>query len=226
MNVIDVGANIGYFTALAARSVAPGGRVLAVEADPETFCLLRANVELNRFAHVELLPVAAHRIAGLVTGARDPENHGGHTAYVASKTWTTIPMQAVRLDDVLDPEAPVHFIKVDIEGMDHAAVEGLEQTIRRWRPILLVEFFPEKIAWFGDKPEDALHLYRTLGLEISVLGWDALRLRDETGLDLDEFTRNGLVMSPECDTEFTERTSRIGLINLILTPRPGWSRGD
>ncbi len=220
MNAIDVGANLGYFTALAARAVAPGGRVLAVEADPETFDLLRANVELNGFAHVELLPVAAHRSAGLVTGSRDPTNYGGHTAYVASQSWTATPMQAVRLDDVLDPETPVHFIKVDIEGMDHAAVEGLEQTVRRWRPVLLVEFNPEKIAWFGDAPEDALRLYRDFGLDVSVLGWDALRLRDEAELDLDELVRDGLIMAPAKDAELIERTRRIGLINLVLMPRP------
>ena len=225
MNVIDIGANIGYFTALAARSVEPGGRVLAVEADPETFDLLRANVELNGFAHVELLPVAAHRTAGLVTGTRDPSNYGGHTAYVASNAWPTTPLQAARLDDVLDPEAPVHFVKVDIEGMDHAAVEGLEQTVRRWRPLLLVEFNPEKIGWFGDRPEDVLGLYRELGLAVSVLGWDALRLRDETGLDLDELTRDGLVVTPRLDTEIVERTCRIGLINLVLTPHRGCQWG-
>lgn len=220
MNVIDVGANLGYFTALAARAVAPGGRVLAVEADPETFGLLRANVEMNRFAHVELLPVAAHRAAGLVTGTRDPDNYGGHTAFVASRDWSMIPMQAVRLDDVVDPETPVSVIKVDIEGMDHAAVEGLERTVRRWRPVLLVEFNPQKMAWFGDRPEDALELYRDLGLIVTVLGWDALRLRDEAGLDLDELTRDGLAVTPANEADVIERTQRVGLINLVLMPRP------
>ena len=150
MNVIDVGANIGYFTALAARAVEPNGRVLAVEAEPETFSLLRANGELNGFANVELLPVAAHRHAGLVPVARDPTNYGGHTAYVAPAAWATTPVQSVRLDDVLDPEAPIHFIKVDVEGMDHVAVEGLERTIWRWRSTLIVEFNPERIGWFVD----------------------------------------------------------------------------
>ena len=221
MNVIDVGANLGYFTALAARAVAPSGRVLAVEADPATFGLLRANVEMNDFAQVELLPVAAHRTAGLVTGTRDPDNYGGHTAYVASQAWAMVPMQAVRLDDVLDPGTPVHVIKIDIEGMDHAAVAGLEGTVRRWRPTLLVEFAPQKIAWFGDRPEDALKVYRDLGLTVAVLGEDALRLRDEAGLDLDELTRDGLVVAPTNDAEIIERTRRVGLINLVLTPRPG-----
>jgi FkbM family methyltransferase len=220
MNVIDIGANIGYFTALAARAVGAEGRVLAVEADPETFTLLRINVEMNGFDNVELLPVAAHRRAGLVSGTRDPTNYGGHTAYLASQDWQTTPIQAVRLDDVLAPEVPIHFIKIDIEGMDHAAVEGLEQTIRCWRSTLLVEFNPEKIGWFGDQPEGVLALYRKLGLEISVNGWDALRLRNETAMDIDELICDCLIVSPHMDAEITERTRQIGLINLILRSTP------
>jgi FkbM family methyltransferase len=218
MNVIDVGANIGYFTLLAARAVGPQGRILGVEADPETFTLLRSNVELNRLVNVELLPVAAHRQAGLVIGARDPQHHGGHTAYIASATWRTTPMQAVRLDDVLDPDAPIHFIKVDIEGMDHAAVEGLVRTIQEWRPTLLVEFNPEKIGWFGDDPRAVIALYRERDLEVSIMGSDALRLRNQTELDVDELIRDGLVVSPAIDAEITERAREIGSINLILKP--------
>ena len=219
MNVIDIGANIGYFTALAARAVGSNGRVLAVEADPETFALLRSNVDMNDFDNVELVPVAAHRQSGLISVARDPSRYGGHTAYVASEARHTTPMQAVRLDDVLDPEAPIHFIKVDLVGMDHAAVEGLVRTIRKWLPTLLVEFNPEKIGWFGDDPECVLALYRTLGLEISILGSDALRLRNETDMDVDELIRDCLVLALHADAEITERTRRIGLINLVLRPR-------
>ena len=220
MNVIDIGANIGYFTALAARAVGSEGRVLAVEADPDTFRLLRTNVEMNGFENVELLPVAAHRRAGLVTGTRDPTNYGGHTAYFASDSWQTTPIQAVRLDDVIAADVPIHFIKVDIEGMDHAAVEGLEQTIRRWRPTVLVEFNPEKIGWFGDQPEEVLAHYRKLGLEISVNGWDALRLRNEMKMDIDELICDCLVVSPHMNAEIAERTRQIGLINLILRSTP------
>jgi FkbM family methyltransferase len=193
--------------------------VLAVEADPETFALLRANVEMNSFANVELLPAAAHRQAGLVTVARDPSHHGSHTAFAMSGTRQTTPMQALRLDDVLDPEAPIHFIKIDVEGMDHAVVEGLEQTIRRWRPTVLVEFNPEKIGWFGDDPQAVLACYRERDFDVSILGWDALRLRNETDMDIDEMIRDSLVLAPHADAEITERTRRIATINLILRPR-------
>ena len=216
MNVIEIGANIGYFTALAARAVGSSGHVLAVEADPKTFSLLRTNVEMNHFDNVELLPVAAHRYAGLITSTRDPGNDVDDPAYVGSEARQATPLQAVRLDDVLDPDVPIHFVTVDVGGMGHAAIEGLARTIQNWRPRILVEFNPQKIGWFGDDPHAVLALYRELGLEIGVLGWDALRLRNETDMDIDELILDGFAFSSDADAEITERTRQIGLVNLVL----------
>jgi FkbM family methyltransferase len=218
MNVIDVGANIGYFTLLCARAIGPSGRVLAIEAEPETFLQLRANVALNDLDNVELLPVAAHRQSGLIEIWRNSNNFGGHSGYPIDADSSPIPMQAVRLDDVLDPNTPVDAIKIDIEGMDHAAVEGLEATIQRWRPTLLVEYYPETIERFGDDPIAVLRYFRALGLQIRVVGGDALRLRDYAGMDLDSLVKHDLLVTEELDAMIATMTRTIGLINLVLTP--------
>jgi FkbM family methyltransferase len=220
MNVIDVGANIGYFTLLMNQQVAPSGRVLAVEPDSEAFALLQANVAQFGCGSVELLPVAATRASGLVTLSKDGQNFGAHKAYVVAGAVSYQPVQGVRLDDALDPDARIDFIKVDVEGMDHAAVEGMERTVRRWAPTMLVEFNPKNIEGFGEKPKEALYLYRNLDYEIRILGPDVLMLGSVAGLDVDDLVRDSLVLMPERDDEVIERTRRIGLINLILSPRP------
>jgi len=219
MRVIDIGANIGYFTLLMANMVGAEGRVLAVEADPDTVGILRANLELRDSTNVEVLPVVATRSRGIVTVSRCAGNLGGHKGFVAAGADEYIPVQGIRLDDALDPAAPIDFVKVDVEGMDHAAIEGLERSIRQWRPLLLVEFNPANIEAFGDDPHEVLRFYRGLGLQVSVLGTDALLLRDAAGLDLDELVREGLIVMPRMDTDLIERTRHIGLINLILRPR-------
>ncbi len=56
---VDVGANIGYFSLLAARRMGGSGRVVAVEASPETFARLRANLDRNAAGNVRALNVAA-----------------------------------------------------------------------------------------------------------------------------------------------------------------------
>lgn len=220
MHALDVGANIGYFTLLMARQVGPSGRVLAIEAEPENFRYLRANVELNGLANVELLPVAAHRTAGLVTITRNTENPGG-SRVVGQSGGQTWPVQAVRLDDVLDPEMPIDVIKIDIEGMDHAAVESLERTIQRWRPTVLVELNPGNTEAFGDVPREVLRFYRELGFEVRLLGGDALRLNRESEMDLGELLLDNLVVTPATEDEIIERTRRLHFINFILTPAAG-----
>jgi FkbM family methyltransferase len=217
MNALDVGANIGYFTLLMARQVGPAGRVLAIEAEPENFRYLRANVELNDLTNVELLPIAAHRLAGMVAIVRNPENQGGSRVLgeFSGQSW---PVQAMRLDDVLDPDVPVDVVKIDIEGLDHAAVEGLSRTVRRWGPTLLVELNPANAEAGGDAPRDVLRFYRDLGLEIRLLGGDALRLQREAGMDISELLLDNLTVTPATEDELIERTRWLHFINLILTP--------
>ena len=218
MNAIDVGANIGYFTRLMANAVGPEGSGLAIEAEPEIFRTLRANVEASDLGNIEFLPIAAHRKSGLVTASHDPSNHGASTAF-AYGGWQMSPVQAMPLDEVLEPDVPIHVVKIDIEGMDHAAVQGLERTIQRWEPVLLVEFNPRTIEDFGERPQAVLPLYRSMGLEIRVLGGDALRLQHETGLAIDELLMDNLVVHEQFDARLIEHTRRTYPVNLVLSVR-------
>lgn len=218
LNAIDVGANIGYFTLLMSRAVAPAGSVLAVEAEPENFRLLRANVERSGLANVDLLPVAAHRAPGLMSVTRNQSNQGGTHVVGPAGGRIAWPVQAVRLDDVLDPDAAIDFVKIDVEGLDHAVVQGLEKTLGRWHPVLLVELNPVAIELHGESVQEALHLYRELGLEIRLLGGDALRLQQDSSMDLAELLPDNLIILPMFEAELIERTRQVDWVNLILTP--------
>src|SRR5262245_22793065 len=218
MNAIDVGANIGYFTLLMSRAVTDSGQVLAIEAEPQAFQMLRANLELNAVANVELLPVAAHRTPALIFIARNPDHQGGITAVLAGSPWQTTPVQAVRLDDVLDPDVPVAVVKIDVEGMDHAVVQGLSRTLQRWQPTVLVEFNPGWIDEWGEQPAEVLRSYRDLGYHLSLLGGDALRLHRLTGMPLDELLLDNLAITPRFESELIERARQVYFINLVLTP--------
>ena len=75
----------------------------------------------------------------------------------------------MRLDEVLGPHTRVDVVKVDIQGMDHAALEGMADTLRRNQPTVLAEFAPLLIAAFGDEPTSVLALYRSLGFSVAPL---------------------------------------------------------
>ncbi|MFM9105683.1 MAG: FkbM family methyltransferase [Chloroflexota bacterium] len=215
MMVLDVGANLGYCSVLLSQLVGAGGSVLAIEAEPGNASLLRANLALNGAGNVEALAVAAHRERTTVSMALfDPGNLGGfqftHGAGVAVPAWP--------LDDLLDPDVPVGFIKVDVEGADHLAVAGLSRTIRRWRPAVLVEFAPHHIATVGETPGEALAVYRSLDMRIMLLGESAQRLIRYGGVDANLLLDAGLVVQPWMEEEIIAAATRVGTLNFALWP--------
>ena len=169
MVAIDIGANIGYLTLAMARAVGRDGRVVAIEADPSNYALLCANVWQTCFDWVDPLCVAASRTTGTATLWLSSANFGDHRAYAHDESWQSIEVPAVRLDDLLAPDTRVDVVKVDIQGMDHAALEGMADTLRRNRPTVLAEFAPLLIADFGDEPASVLGLYRSLGFSVAPL---------------------------------------------------------
>ncbi len=142
MRVIDIGANIGWFTMLAAARVGTAGHVLAVEPDRDNAGLLEASRRANGFDNVLLLPVAAGRVSGAVA------------IYKAYSNAATAPLDtidplaadlvpAIRLDDVIDEtRGPIGLVKADVEGAEPLALGGLERTLRRDRPVVICEFAP------------------------------------------------------------------------------------
>jgi len=138
---VDLGANLGYFTLLAAARVGARGRVIAFEPNPRNCDLLRHSIDANGFAHVELHPCAVaeqeRRLmldtqgttsTGLVV---DPVPGGGKPL-----------VQAVALDDTLRDVGRVDLIKMDIEGGEPRALRGMPNLLRTHRPIIVTEFCP------------------------------------------------------------------------------------
>ena len=137
---VDVGANVGVLTFLAASIVGTTGRVIAVEPNPDNLQLLYRGIVHNGFTNVEVLPFAASNARTVFSltggtsnthliGAREPEE-GGHF------------VQSIVLDDALADLPRLDFVKMDIEGHEPQALEGFSRLIGRHRPVLLVEFNP------------------------------------------------------------------------------------
>ena len=137
---VDVGANVGVLTFLAASIVGDTGRVIAVEPNPDNLQLLYRGIVHNGFSNVEVLPHAASNVRTVFSltggtsnthliGARAPQE-GGHF------------VQSIVLDETLGNLPRLDFVKMDIEGHEPQALEGFSRLIGRHRPVLLVEFNP------------------------------------------------------------------------------------
>ena len=156
MTFVDVGANFGWFTLAAARQVGPAGRVIAVEANPDTFDMLATNVEINGFAdRVTTWPKAAWHEAAVLDFHVMRKHKGTSSLRSDVAAWTCalhddaerIQVEALCLDDMIG-ERPVHMIKLDVEGAEPQVLRGMRRTMERNRDLCVsIEFAP---AWYPD----------------------------------------------------------------------------
>jgi len=155
MTFVDLGAHIGYYALLAARAVGARGRVYAFEPEPSNYALLNRNVEANGYDDVVTgVPKAVFSscvVMPLFHNMRDA------SAYVRSAvSEAPVMVQAITLDAFFSEARwpPVHFIKMDIEGAEKAALEGMVELSRRNPDLkLITEFNIECIAAAGLGPE-------------------------------------------------------------------------
>ena len=173
--VVDIGANIGFFTLHFARLVGPEGHVFAFEPDPGNFRLLQQNVQENGYENVTLIPKAVSNSSGKTRLFLCDSNVGDHRIYDSpGEERTSVEIETIRLDDFLaGSERPVDFIKMDIQGAEMLALEGMESTLRD-NPTLkmLFEFWPSGLVKCGTDPEDLLAFIRRCGFRILELDDD------------------------------------------------------
>ncbi len=202
MTLLDIGANVGYFSILGARSVGPTGTVVAIEPEPANYALLCANLWEARAGNVEPIRAAASSFNGPISLSVSRENCGDHRSFLERPLEQVLEVVGVRVDEMLDRDARVDVIKIDIQGADHRAVVGMEGLLARCAPVLLVEFWPRGIEDLGDRPIDVLSYYRSLGLTISLLA----------APEIDA----GFPMDPQLVD--TVAASESGFTTIILTP--------
>ncbi len=140
--VLDVGANIGVHTLALARLVGPGGFVFAFEPQRLVFQTLCANMALNSLDHVHCVNAAVADVPGWLNlidpDPAIPNNYGGADVATLSGGPQLPAIAQLVLDDFLNV-SQLGFVKIDIEGMEAAALRGARQTIARFKPALYVE---------------------------------------------------------------------------------------
>ncbi|MGC2697738.1 MAG: FkbM family methyltransferase [Candidatus Angelobacter sp.] len=123
--VLDVGANVGLYTLLAAKR---GAQVFAVEADSLNAAMLRHHVKINGFeGRVTVLEIAATEIEKTVSLYRNPQNMGESNILERGQFIGTVAGRT--LDSLNLP--PLDICKIDVEGAEFAALVGMQQTLKR-----------------------------------------------------------------------------------------------
>lgn len=137
---VDVGANIGYYTVLAARRVQPAGSVVAIEAVPESARQLERNLRANGIEGVRLVQAVASARSGQVTELRIPRGRFGlASTRRASSGQGSLRVSAptVALDDICRDLSVIRVMKVDVEGAELDVLRGAEETLRRTERVVI-----------------------------------------------------------------------------------------
>ena len=144
--VVDVGANIGFFTVRFARWVGPGGRVLAIEPEARNIQRLQARLERRELAgRVSVVKAAA---AGAVGRAHLVVNHHHPGDHCLGDTGVEV--DVVTVDSLVARETgPVTLIKVDVQGAEQLVLDGAAGTIAAHRPALFIEVTAGALERFG-----------------------------------------------------------------------------
>jgi FkbM family methyltransferase len=174
--LIDVGANVGYYTLLGAKSIGESGKVHAIEASPMICSLLRNNLELNDYENITVHNLAvSDKISSLeIFNAQNSQNLGATTTrriragargYQSEGRVDAAPIdQIVPRDDLLN----ARIIKIDVEGAETQVIQGMSHLMKKFsdNTEIIVELNREEIEESGETVDAILELFRQSGFHV------------------------------------------------------------
>ena len=214
---VDVGANIGWFTLVAAHALAGRGHVHSFEPDPAHVEKLRANVAVNRLGNVTVNDWALSDRTGSATLHLNSTNRGDHSLLPSAARQGSASVALARLDDYtgLSAERPL-VIKIDVQGTEIDVLAGA-RTLLANHPheiVVLCELAPAALAAGGRTAGDLAAMLDGLGFaaaiiqrggpRIAPIGWEQLVRRQaaedwrgkDIGCDTVAFRRIHGLMAP------------------------------
>lgn len=177
--VLDIGANIGQYTLMAAVRVGPAGRVHAFEPTPPVAASLARNVALNRFTWVAVNALAVSDTSGMTRLSLHPKAPDINSIVGQRAPGPSIEVPTITLDEyVATRDIPrVDLIKLDVEGAEPRVLRGGRALLTRPDgPLLFVEVNPEALEAGGTSAEEVYGLLRECGYT-----WYPIEAHDQYG---------------------------------------------
>lgn len=160
--MVDIGANEGHITLVAASIVGPSGCVVAFEPNPVPRNVLERTLDRNRITHVELHAAGVGDAEGVLKLFVPNINTGEGTFVFDNQLDGSIVECAVVVgDDILATKTPT-LVKIDVEGFELHALNGLKKMIDLFRPIFVIEIVGRHLARDGIGPIDIEEYFERL----------------------------------------------------------------
>lgn len=199
MVVVDIGANIGYYTLIAAMLVGEEGKVIAFEPDPDNYALLMKTINANRFKNIFPIQKAVLNKSGKVRLFIDPKDKEDSSLIRANvpNPVSSIIVEATTLDECLQTLGidRVDIIKMDTQGAEGLILEGMSEIIKKSNRLkIIAEFWPTGLKNFGSAPVEVLNKFKDFGFQYKII--------DEQKQCIESITINELMLN-YCDKGYT-----------------------
>ncbi len=192
--VIDIGANIGYFTLIMAKGITENGKVFSFEPEPKNFELLKKNVEINNYSNVILEKKAIGNKTGIAKlYLADKKNNifysGMHRIFrsdLVSQILNPVSINIIKLDDYLQDLKfikKIRLIKIDVEGAEFDVLKGMNKILDENKEIeIVMEFSSENLEDYGSNAYDVVDFLMNKGFKLSVINEVEKRMEEVTGI--------------------------------------------
>lgn len=138
--VLDIGANIGFYTKILSGLVGDTGKVYAFEPDKKNFSYLQQNT--GNLKNVELINKAVSDKTGMITLYQSDLLNVDHKTYATENYTSKTEIECIALDDLI-PNHKVDFIKIDIQGFEYFAFKGMKEIFKANDNLkIITEFYP------------------------------------------------------------------------------------
>jgi FkbM family methyltransferase len=163
--VFDIGANIGYYTLLFA-DLSKTGTIYAFEPDPSIAKIFKKNIAQNAISNVAFHQNAVGNKNETLDLFLNEDNRGDNRIYAEGQDWKSQKVECIRLDDKFQNLA-IDFIKIDIQGSEFGAIEGMANLIANSPNLSIVtEFWPMGMKMFGRDAYDYMQFFISRGFEM------------------------------------------------------------
>jgi FkbM family methyltransferase len=135
-NCIDVGAHLGSVLSII-KELSPNGKHIAIEPIPYKHQWLQ-----QKYPDVKILQVAVSDTAGEVDFYLQPQRSGFSGLRLhnsVDEQFEILKVNCVKLDDIVSPEQPIGFMKIDVEGGELSVLRGSSYILQNFRPSIIFE---------------------------------------------------------------------------------------
>jgi len=175
MTVLDVGANIGFYTILLSGLVGKDGTVYAFEPDDDNFNFLKQLTK--NLGNVKPVKAACGEKSGSIYLYKSTKMNIDHQIYDSGESREKVEVKMVAVDDYLKGEIEgVSFVKIDVQGYDCYAFKGMKETLARSSNTFMIgELWPYGLRQAGSSADDYLSEVKQAGFDINILSKDRIR---------------------------------------------------